>query len=672
MPFPDLTGIPAVAIAMRGALVSFTTIAVALPLLGMRHLGGLEPLEIAAFDQLVRLKPAEPNSDPRILVVEIGERDIDKQKRWPISDRVVAQVLSKLQAAKPAVIGLDLYRNLPVEPGQKELAAQLAQPNAIAIQNIDTRTGTAAPPKVPPERIGFNDVAIDWDNVVRRNVLFAETETDVLYSFSLRLALAYLEPRGIALQESASYPGAPQLSKAVFLPLTETSGGYQKVEAAGYQILLNYRSPNHIAKQVSFSDILDGKVDPSWVKDKIVLIGSTAPSLKDIFATPYSPSLRENSKMPGVLLHAQMVSQLLDAATGKRPLFWFWSDSIEILWIVGWIFMGSLVGRITSHPVALITGTATSLLVLSGSCFYLFTTNGWVPLATPALGFVLAAGTIVSYRSYEALQKHKIVFTLLGQNTSPQIAQALWRGRKHLIESGKLPGISLIATMLFADIRDFSTISEQMTPEALLIWLNEILEIVTQEVIRHHGIVNKFTGDGIMAVFGVPTTHLRTVDEDAKAAVDCALAISDRLEQMNRNRQSKGLAVVQMRIGIFTGPVVAGSLGGKDRLEYGVIGDSVNIAARLESYNKDCQPTNCRILIGDTTWKPIEGQFEVEDLGELVLKGKQQKVKVYRVLKSLRGKHPPLNGSRNGLNSKSLPISTPSQNLQGTGNILKE
>jgi class 3 adenylate cyclase len=259
---------------------------------------------------------------------------------------------------------------------------------------------------------------------------------------------------------------------------------------------------------------------------------------------------------------------------------------------------------------------------------------GWVPVAAPTLGFILAAATVVTYRAYQAQQKQQIVMKLLGQNTSPQIAQTLWQGRDRLLKSGKLPGIRLTATMLFADIKDFSNLSEQMTPEALLDWLNELLEVVTQEVIKHQGIVNKFTGDGLMAVFGVPTSRLdmREVEDDATAAVACAMAVSDRLEEMNQKWQRLGLPIIQMRIGIFTGSVVAGSLGGKDRLEYGVIGDSVNTAARLEGCEKHRQPTNCRVLIGYDTLVHLKGQFEVESWGMLALKGKQHLVDVYRVV----------------------------------------
>jgi len=648
-------------LAKRGALASFATIGVTGLLLGVRHLGRLEPLELVAFDYMVRWGTPPSPPDPRILLITITEKDLQNQQQWPIPDRVFAKLLKKLQGLQPEVIGLDLYRNIPVEPGRQELVAQLKQPNVITIQSINTRAGASAPPEVPADQIGFNDLPVDPDDALRRNLLFAETESGVLYSFSLRLALAYLQKQGISPQASKSNPDYLQLGPAVFEKLSTNSGGYQKAEADGYQILINYRGPGDIARQVTLSQALNGQIDPNWVKGKIVIVGSTAPSLKDMFTTPYSPALRENYKMPGVWIHTHMVSHILDAATGKRTLFWFWSEEKEILWIVGWILIGGILGRITYHPLALSIGVALGLGGCTSICFYLFAQGGWVPLAAPALGFIMAVGIVVAYRAYGAHQKQQIVMKLLGQNTSPEIAKALWRGRDRLLKSGKLPGIRLTATMLFADIKDFSTTSENMTPEALLEWLNKFLGVITHEVIQRQGIVNKFTGDGVMAVFGVPTCRLdtREVAEDAKSAVACALAISDRLEEMNQNWQRLGLPIIQMRIGIFTGPVVAGSLGGKDRSEYGVIGDSVNTASRLESCEKDRQPSNCRILIGYETLVHLQGQFEVEAWGPLALKGKQQTVDVYRVVEPPRATAFPVASSEDNTQLPSETSPTP-------------
>ncbi|MBZ8178597.1 CHASE2 domain-containing protein [Oscillatoria salina] len=612
--------------------VAITVLTITGVLVGGRHWGGLQILELLAYDQLMRWREDEP-TDPRLLLVTITEDDLRAQQRWPIPDSAIAQALARLQSYQPRAIGIDIYRDFPVPPGHEQLVAQLEKPNLVAIRSIDTLSGTPAPPEVPPERVGFNDLALDPDGVVRRNILFSEAKDGTIFSFSLRLALAYLQGEGIFPkgEEGTNYL---KLGDEVFVPLQPESGGYQNIDAQGYQILLNYRSRQNFAREVTLSQVLYGSIDPNWVRDKVVLMGSTAPSLKDTHFIPYSPGLSESRQMAGVVIHAQMVSQILDAATGERPLFWYWSEKQEIFWIIVWVLLGGIVAWWFRHPLTISLLVSGCLVILSGSGFYLFTRSGWVPLATPALGFIFTVGTVLTYQSYQDRQQHKIVMKLLGQNTSPEIAEALWQKRDRLLESGKLPGVQLTATMLFLDLKGFSTISEQMAPSDLLDWLNQLLEVITHEVLSHHGVVNKFTGDGVMAVFGVPMSrqHKQEVLLDAQRAVECAVAIAEHLEAMNQNWRSLGLPTIQMRIGIFTGPVVVGSLGGKDRLEYGVLGDSVNTAARLEACEKDRQPNNCRILIAKETLVFLEDKFKVESWGLLALKGKKQMVDVYLVL----------------------------------------
>jgi adenylate cyclase len=223
---------------------------------------------------------------------------------------------------------------------------------------------------------------------------------------------------------------------------------------------------------------------------------------------------------------------------------------------------------------------------------------------------------------------------LLGQQTSPAIANALWKERVHLLESGLLPGQKVTATIILTDLQGFSTICEKLPPEVVMSWLNEYLSAMAQEVQAHQGVINKFTGDGMLAVFGVPIprTTQQEIAEDARLAVSCAVAISSRLREMNQNWLARGLPSAKMRVGIFTGPVMVGSLGGTTRLEYGVIGDSVNIASRLESCLKDRQEDTCRILIAEETLLHLGDKFEVESWGAVPLKGREQKVNVYRIL----------------------------------------
>ncbi len=620
------------------ASVAIASVACTLVLLAVRLSGAIQPIELMVYDRMV-LRRADEGPDPRLLVVAISDDDIQKFEQSTLSDRVVAQILEKLSAFEPKAIGLDIYRDLPQGEGIAELNAQLQKPNVFAITKMgEAGTGkleVPPPPAISPERIGFNDLVNDSDGAIRRGLLFGElTPETTLFSFPLQLALAYLTARGIEPQNSESNPKEIRWGSAVFLPLEPNSGGYQKIDANGYQILLNYRSRRNVARQVSLTQVLLGQVEPEWVKDKIVLIGYTAPSKKDLFLTPYTPADPNNPRMPGVLIHAHLTSQILSAVLGDRPLFWFWPEWAEVLWIAAWCLVGGTLAWRSRHPLVLAIGSGAMLAVLFGSGFYLLSRSGWVPVAAPAIGLLLTGASVVTYRAHQAQQQQQMVMKLLGQNTSPEIADALWKSRDRLLKHGKLPGEKLIATMLFTDLKDFSTISEQMQPEVLMEWLNEYLTVLTQEVQAHHGIINKFTGDGIMAAFGVPmpSSDDRAIASDACNAVCCGLAFGDRLKELNQDWKRRGLPVVQMRVGIFTGPVVVGSLGGKDRMEYGIIGDSVNIASRLESAEKDRQASICRVLIAKETLDYLQDGFIVEPWGPLALKGKHQTVDVYRVI----------------------------------------
>ncbi|MGB0562542.1 MAG: CHASE2 domain-containing protein, partial [Spirulinaceae cyanobacterium] len=602
-------------------------------LYGLRHYGALTALELSLYDRLVRLNPELP-PDPNLLVVKITEEDLRTRSEWPISDRVMAQLLARLQDHQPSAIGLDIYRDFPVGEGYEAFAEEIAQPNVISIRSLDTIAGTPAPPAAPPEQVGFNDLPIDRDSVIRRSLLYAaDPDGEVVFSFSLQLALLHLASLGIEPAESEEYANVVELGESTVLPLKEHSGGYRNLDAGGYQILFQYRAPEQVAREITLEQALNGPLEPSWIKDKVVLIGSSAPSLQDRKATPYTPVLSGDGQMPGVVVHGQMVSQLIDAATGDRPLMTFWPESLELTWLIFWAVLACGIAWRLRNPLFLLMSLAGGALLILGTGYTMFMGGVWIPIAAPILSLVMTAAVVITYQSYEDHRRQQIVMRLLGQSTSPEIAQALWRGRDKLLKAGKLPGINLVATTLFLDIKGFSTISETLSPEHLLDWLNEVLGEITEDVIERDGIVNKFTGDGVMAVFGIPLTHTtqQEIELDAQNAVECGLSIGDRLVKINQRCEARGLPRIQMRIGIFTGDVVVGSLGGKDRLEYGVLGDAVNTASRLESCVKERQPSDCRVLIAKDTLDYLGDRFEVESWGEMSLKGKRQMVEVFYV-----------------------------------------
>lgn len=374
-------------------LVSGVTIAV-------RVAGGFQYLELANFDWMMRSRLGDRDPDERLLLVTITESDIQNQNQWPLSDRAIATVLQELSQYDPAVIGLDLYRDVPHEPGHQALLAQLEKtPNLIGITKLPDaqEAGVPPPPMLPPDAIGFNDIVNDPDGVVRRNLLFASSQTNGLsYSFALRVALRYMQQQDISLENSPANPLHINFGKVRLKPLQSNSGGYQTIDANGYQILLNYRSPGAIAPEITLTEVLNGEIDPNLVKDKIVLIGTTAPSQKDLFFTPYGVKTeRENLQMPGVIIHAQMLSQLLSSALDGQPLFWYWPEWVEILWVVSWSFAGGIISWRMEHPLQLGVAVMVGLVGIYGISFGLFHGAGWLPVIAPAVAFASTLSTVV-------------------------------------------------------------------------------------------------------------------------------------------------------------------------------------------------------------------------------------------------------------------------------------
>jgi adenylate cyclase len=206
----------------------------------------------------------------------------------------------------------------------------------------------------------------------------------------------------------------------------------------------------------------------------------------------------------------------------------------------------------------------------------------------------------------------------------------------------------LVVTVLFTDLKGFSTVAERMEPARLYGWLNGYLGAMAQVIQEHGGVLKQFTGDGILALFGVPVPHMTRAQQasDAAAAVQCALGLGRRLVELRRAWEADGLPPVSMRVGIYTGEVAAGSVGSDDRFEYAVIGDAVNTAARLEAYDKsladpDLLANRCRILVGAPTHDLLDGKFVSREIGLLQVKGKVNKVPVFQILDETRS---PLRG----------------------------
>jgi adenylate cyclase len=250
----------------------------------------------------------------------------------------------------------------------------------------------------------------------------------------------------------------------------------------------------------------------------------------------------------------------------------------------------------------------------------------------------LSATLVTAYLSGFVLTERRAMMDLFSKHVSPDVARELWRQREQFYSNGRLETQTLTATVLFTDLENFTPVAEALDPPALMDWLNEYMETMAGLVMDYGGVVDDYYGDAIKANFGVPLPRSTSaeIDQDARRAVDCGLAMADALDRLNAERATKGIPPVRMRMGIATGSVVAGCLGSEKRMKYTTIGDVVNTAARLESYGKsietpDGRPIDCKILIAGETIARLGDAYAVESVGELSLKGKEKGVTAYRL-----------------------------------------
>nr|MCU0517233.1 CHASE2 domain-containing protein [Oscillatoria sp. Prado101] len=305
--------------------------------------GIFQMLEWATLDQFFHLRPAE-SIDRRIVLVTVGESDISKLGQWPMPDRVMAQLLRNVRAQQPRVIGMDIYRDLPVEPGHKELVQVFeSTTNLIGIEKVG---GNRIPP--PPvlskfDRVAASDLVLDADGKVRRAlILIGAADGQFREGLGAKLALAYLEKQGVSLRSIDAKKKIYGLGGAVFVPLTGNQGGYVAGDTGGYQILLNFRGGLEKFPSISMTDVLENRIPPDLMRNRAVLIGSTAESLKDVFQTPYNSTIFGNPTLtPGPVIHANIASQILSAALQGRPMLRVPNKTQNWLWILVWSFAGA-------------------------------------------------------------------------------------------------------------------------------------------------------------------------------------------------------------------------------------------------------------------------------------------------------------------------------------------
>jgi adenylate cyclase len=402
--------------------VLLTSLAVTVPIVGLRELGGLEEAELAAYDDFIQRRPAE-KPDDRIVIVTISDDDIERLQQYPLHDATFATALEKLESYRPRAIGLDIARDVLQGPpaGRVRLQQVMAKSETIisgCLLSNKSYGGSPPAPGTPKDGVAFADIPADVDKTTRRVILLstptqpdrapraqhfcndARSENEIP-SLSFQAALSYLQ--GLDINPEPNAKGEVQLQKAVLKRIDSQFGGYVHADTPDYQMMLNYRGAKEIFREIPITTVLAGKVDPKLVRDRVVLVGSTSRVSKDDLSTPYRDTQSDSRQLPGVVVHAHAVSQILSAVLDQRPLIQSWPEIVKVLWIWGWSLGGGLLAfysRRLGLTLLVLVGVGGGLW---GICYSLFLYQGlWVPLVPTLIG---AIATILGVRMVDLGQR---------------------------------------------------------------------------------------------------------------------------------------------------------------------------------------------------------------------------------------------------------------------------
>ncbi|MEH1896826.1 MAG: CHASE2 domain-containing protein [Nostoc sp.] len=356
-----------------------------------RLCGLLQNFELMTLDTFLRLRPLE-KTDDKVVIVGIDEKDIRSVKNYPISDRELAKLIKKIQKYKPIAIGLDIVRDLPVEPGHQELVRVFQDyKNIIGIEKILPPDPIFAAPQLPPKQIGFSDIVADKDSQYRRYLLLTPSPQNpknpqqYKYSFGLQLAKAYLSAQNINIENGIIDESTIRFKTTEITPFSSNSGGYVNEDDSGLKILINFRNSSKPFNILSLNDIKNDNFNPNLLQDKIVLIGIVATSVPDLVNTSAIATQQISGQIYGVEFHAHACSQIINAVMNGRPLLKVWSDEWEYLWIIVWGCYPIIIFWLTQSLWKNLLAVVVVTFALFGMGYLLILSGWWIPIGASLL-----------------------------------------------------------------------------------------------------------------------------------------------------------------------------------------------------------------------------------------------------------------------------------------------
>lgn len=536
--------------------------------------------------------------DPEIVILAIDSDSINRLGQWPWPREIFAQGFSKLDEARPKAVGFDVMLSETSRLGEKDDLALKAAIEGVSYPVVFPVEATPlfltqplpqAPNLLKPLSIftanqnihlGHVNLILDKDGVARRFPLRIETQGEVSQEFR---AFSY----EVIKQSRRDIPAEADLETVPRIV---------------------FASPADSIKRIPFWRLMEEDLRGQF-KDKIVFVGATAPDLHDEQLTPFE----KGTAMPGVEIQANIANMLV---SGYRlvPL----SRFLSLFWIFLAAILPALVFVIFSRSlkpifINLVLGVIYLILII-----VLFEKGIAANILHVNFSWFLGTGSLFGYRYFAGEKERREMKNLFSKYVSKDVLEEILKDPSRVALGGEEKEI----TVFFSDIRGFTTLSEKTTPQELVRILNRYFTLMSEEILKNGGVLDKYIGDAIMAFWGAPIEDINQADNALKAS----LGMIKKLEQFNEELRESHEPEINIGIGIYTGPAVVGNIGSEQRFDYTIIGDTVNVASRLEGLNKQ-YGTN--IIIGESTKNQCRGDYRFQALGSVEVKGRKEPLTIY-------------------------------------------
>lgn len=625
--------------------------------LGAHFSSLLESFELKSLDLRFLLR-GKMWPDPALLIVGIDDASLARFGRWPWPRSLHSELLKALAEHPPRAVGFDLlfrekdeenpqfdealiystrlldhvvyasYFELEGEGAegeklrkmeeQRQLEEALLETTALAqVEGDPAQLLQAQEVNLPfadlarSAEFGFINAPRDSDGVIRRLPLVLAYKGKVYPSFDLELLLDYW---GVKREAARVVVGkgieVERRDRKTWIP-TDPEG----------RLLINFAGEHFDFQELLFVQVVNAlnqiekgekpDIDLEIFRKKIVLVALTATGTTDMGAFPFS------DHSPLVAIHANALNTILQGNYLREV-------GPAARWgILAAMALAVFLSSSLLAPLRSAAAAALLLLGFSAGNFALFQLGWWIPLIAPLLLWVLTYLSITTYRYFTEEKEKKYVRKAFGQYVSPKILKELLEDPSKL----KLGGERRELTVLFSDIRGFTTFCENRQPEEVVEVLNEYLDKMTEVILKHDGTLDKYVGDAIVAFFGAPSPKIET--DHALKACQAALEMVEALQTLQQKWRAEGKEPLSSGIGINTGPVLVGNIGSHRKYDYTVIGDNVNLGSRLEGLTRKY---NCNIILSESTFQQLSDRIEVRQIDQVTVKGKNKPVVIYELL----------------------------------------